>query len=232
MEKIWQGLPSQQSPMCSKRTERQPLSEGGVRCARSQITWLASKAPAPDFQINTHLLKDEPRRNFEEGLRCGTLGEKALFGVLENFTSVQCTDEGIPGQKCCLSPRRFTGRSPGIVRVTHRLSGSSRCKNTAKVRPLRGVTARLPPARCGRTPAVLLGQALHSRHISPSASRHSARGQGRAGIAVAGTGVQQPARAGLGPEPELAGHGAGLRHGASPGSCGGPGSSLLSSLRQ
>ncbi|PKU29160.1 hypothetical protein llap_20535 [Limosa lapponica baueri] len=70
-EKIWQGLPSQQSPICSKRTERQPLSEGGVRYIRSQITWLASKALASDFQTNTHLLKAEPRRKCEEGLRCG-----------------------------------------------------------------------------------------------------------------------------------------------------------------
>lgn len=37
---------------------------------RSQITWLASKALASDFQINTHLLKDEPRRKCEEGLTC------------------------------------------------------------------------------------------------------------------------------------------------------------------
>ncbi|XP_039927588.1 uncharacterized protein LOC120756002 isoform X2 [Hirundo rustica] len=60
--------------MCSKRSERQPLSEGGVRCLRSQITPLASKALAPDFQTNAHLLKAEPRRNCEEGLRCGDLG--------------------------------------------------------------------------------------------------------------------------------------------------------------
>lgn len=73
-EKIWQGLPSQQSPICSERTERQPLSEGGVRYIRSQTAWLPSKALAPDFQTNTHLLKDEPRRNCEEGLRCGDLG--------------------------------------------------------------------------------------------------------------------------------------------------------------
>lgn len=79
MEKTWQGLPSQQSPICSKRTERQPLSEGGVRYIRSQITWLASKALAPDFQTNTHLLKDEPRRKCEEGLRCGDLGVRRLF---------------------------------------------------------------------------------------------------------------------------------------------------------
>lgn len=78
-EKIWQGLPSQQSPIRSKRPERQPLSEGGVRYVRSQIAWLASKALAPDFQTNTHLLKVEPRRNCEEGLRCGDLGVRRFF---------------------------------------------------------------------------------------------------------------------------------------------------------
>lgn len=75
VEKIWQGLPSQQSPICSERTE--PASLGGrERYIRSQITW---QALAPDFQTNAHLLKDKPRRNCEEGLGCGDLGVRRLF---------------------------------------------------------------------------------------------------------------------------------------------------------
>nr|XP_032605188.2 uncharacterized protein LOC116808578 [Taeniopygia guttata] len=84
MEKIWQGLPSQQSPICSERTE--PASLGGrERYTRSQITW---QALAPDFQTNAHLLKDKPRRNCEEGLGCGDLGNRASAGAA-----------GIPSQR-------------------------------------------------------------------------------------------------------------------------------------
>ncbi|KAM6066895.1 uncharacterized protein VSU04_006373 [Chlamydotis macqueenii] len=36
--------------------------EGGVRYIRSRITWLASEAPASDFQTHTHLLKSRAKR--------------------------------------------------------------------------------------------------------------------------------------------------------------------------
>lgn len=65
--------------LISPGAEGQPLSEGGVRHTPSQIARLLSEALAPDFQINTHLLKVEPRRNCEEGLRCGGLGVRGLF---------------------------------------------------------------------------------------------------------------------------------------------------------
>lgn len=61
MEKIWQGIPSQQS-RSAPSAPRQPLSEGGLRYIRSQITRLASKALAPDFQTNTHLFKRRAKK--------------------------------------------------------------------------------------------------------------------------------------------------------------------------
>lgn len=55
-----------------------------MRYIRSQITWLASKALASDFQTNTHLLKAEPRRKCEEGLRCGRpRGKTVVYGLIQ-----------------------------------------------------------------------------------------------------------------------------------------------------
>lgn len=68
--------------------------------------------------------------------------EKAYFRVLENFTSVQCTDEGILGAEVSAFP--LGGPSSLTAGPALFAAGA-----TGKVRPLLGVTAaaRRPPPR-------------------------------------------------------------------------------------
>lgn len=118
--------------------------------------------------------------------------------------------------------REYLARGAAFPRVARLAIPRGQCRsliasfsrrNPAKVRPLRGVAAgpRLRPqlrgqrrARCGDSPAGLLGQALHGPHISRPAPD-------TAGGVRPGWNCQRRSRS------ALPGHGAGLWHG---GSCG------------
>lgn len=83
-----------------------------MRYIRSQITWLASKALASDFQTNTHLLKAEPRRKCEEGLRCGRpRGKTVVYGLIQAELSRL---GGMAGREVAASPELSF---PGGIRL-------------------------------------------------------------------------------------------------------------------